>query len=142
MKARTRKLLWATGITAAVVAIAVTLLVESASMTPEVPRAMDRDEPDLALDDLPRDELLNLDAAIDSPFSQGSAHLRYRHHVDDDVRRFGGGRADVDERGATIGLAGGQQLFSDDQVLLRLGDESRGGASNWSPAPAARNTSL
>ena len=122
-KGLSRKLVVTSSIMAVVVVLGVVLMFVFVPGTREVPRAIDGDAPDIAVDELPDETLVDLDAALDATFAQGSAHLRYRQHIDGEVRQFGVGRIDFDDQVATIGLTGTRQVFTGEQVLLRFGDD-------------------
>lgn len=80
--------------------------------------------PSRDLADVPHETLVDLDAALTATFAEGSAHLRYRHRFDGEIRQFGVGRIDFEEHIATVGIAGTSQRFADGVVLLRFGQSS------------------
>lgn len=120
-----RKLLVNSAIVAVLVVVGVVAMILFVPGTREVPRAMEGDTPQRTLEELPEPAWSDLDAAIEATLAHGSAHLRYRQHLDGEVRQVGVGRIDFDEHVATIGLAGTRQVFIDDQVLLRWHDDDR-----------------
>ncbi len=120
-----RRKMWLISATVAVaVVVGVVLILQFATGTREVPRAVDGDAPERELDDVATEELLDLNAAVDATAAHGSVNLRYRYRIDGEIRQTGVGRMNFEQGRALVGAAGTSQLFTNDAVYLRFGDNT------------------